>query len=232
MRERPRGLPLMRQTWKELLFLHWPVDAAALRPHVPARLAIDTFDGAAWIAIVPFTIRGSRVTFAPSLPFFTNFHELNVRTYVHLDGAPGVWFFSLDAASLPAVLGARALYGLPYFEAAMSLRRDGDVVTYASARKRADARVDARWRIGAPLPESAPGSLEFFLTERLCLYAERRGTLVRARIAHRRWPLRRADVLELSSTALEGDGISPVSGAPLAHAADPIDVEIWGPKHV
>ncbi len=123
IRTRPRGWPVMRQWWGKLLFMHWRIPAALLRPLIPARLSIDTFDGSAWIALVPFTMWGVRPSFAPPVPHLSAFHELNVRTYVHLDGVPGVWFMSLEANRRLAVRGARTIFHLPYFDARMSLSR-------------------------------------------------------------------------------------------------------------
>jgi uncharacterized protein len=107
----------MAQSWYDLLFAHWPVDAAMLRPHIPAKLEIDTFDGRAWLGIVPFSMTGVRLRWTPPLPWLSAFPELNVRTYVTAQRKPGVWFFSLDAASALAVAAARLSFHLPYFRA-------------------------------------------------------------------------------------------------------------------
>src|ERR1041384_1409943 len=184
IRERPEGLPIMKQNWGKLLFMHWRIPVEVLRPHIPARLTIDTYDNSAWIAIAPFTMWGVRLSFTPAIPWVSELHELNVRTYVHLDGVPGVWFFSLDANSLPAVLGARALYHQPYFHAQIELEQEGAQIDYRLRRNDADkpAEFQATWTIGENLPESQPGTLQFFLTERYCLYAARGETLYRARL--------------------------------------------------
>jgi len=191
----------MYQSWGDLLFMHWPVPAESLRPLIPEPLAIDTHDGVAWVGITPFTMWGLRPVFAPTLPLLSESHELNVRTYVHLDGVPGVWFFSLDANNLLAVLGARVAFHLPYFRARMSLERRGRTIHFASSRthrRAAPAEFEAAWTVGEELGEARPGSLDFFLIERYCLYSARGGKLYRARIFHRPWPLRRADLLSYS----------------------------------
>src|SRR4051794_5637104 len=121
IRNRPPGHPVMYQTWGKLLFLHWPISPNRLRPLIPSRLEIDTFRGTAWIGITPFTMWDIRPAFFPAIPGISTSHELNVRTYVHLDGVPGVWFFSLDAGNALAVLGARLFFGLPYYDARMKL---------------------------------------------------------------------------------------------------------------
>ena len=89
----------MRMTWRSLLFLHWPLPPDAVRPLLPAEMTLDTFDGSAWVGLVPFTMTGVKFRWLGSIPSMRRFHECNVRTYVHRDGEPGVWFFSLDAAS-------------------------------------------------------------------------------------------------------------------------------------
>src|SRR5829696_7272388 len=134
LRTRPTGLPIMYQSWGDLLFMHWPVSVESLRVLIPEPLAIDTHGGTAWIGITPFTMWGIRPVFAPALPRLSESHELNVRTYVHLDGVPGVWFFSLDASNTIAVLGARLAFHLPYFKAHMRLERRGRAICFTSRR--------------------------------------------------------------------------------------------------
>jgi uncharacterized protein YqjF (DUF2071 family) len=178
VRARPPGLPIMYQTWGELLFMHWPVPAESLRPLIPEPLSIDTHDGAAWIGLTPFTMWGVRPVFAPAISLLSESHELNVRTYVHLDGVPGVWFFSLDANNRVAVLGARLAFHLPYYGARMGLERHDRVIRFASRRtqrRAAPAQFEAAWVSGEELGEARPGSLDFFLVERYCLYSAHKG---------------------------------------------------------
>lgn len=254
IRSRPRGIPLMYQTWGKLLFMHWPIDLEILRPLIPSQLSIDTFAGQAWIGVVPFTMWGIRASFLPPIPGTSAFHELNVRTYVHCDGVPGVWFFSLDAANSLAVWGAQTFYNLPYFNATMSLTQKGNAIDYSSVRTDArtysqffaaeaeafsadfesiqfqdlpQAKLEASWKPGEPLPPAQPGSIEFFLTERYCLYSYRRRKLYRSRIFHDPWPLRAASVDSCQSTMLESLGIAQPQGEPLLHYAESIAVDIW-----
>ena len=117
MRQRPAGTPLMHQQWGDLLFMHWPVPVAVLQPYLPPRLQLDTYDGMAWLAVVPFRMWDVHTRFTPPLPGARDFLELNVRTYVHLDGVPGVWFLSLDASNALAVWAARTFFHLPYLRA-------------------------------------------------------------------------------------------------------------------
>ncbi len=230
IRQRPRGLPIMRQWWGKLLFMHWPVPQELLRPLLPPALSIDTHEGRAWIGVVPFTMWGVRQSFLPPLPGMSAFHELNVRTYVHFDGVPGVWFFSLDAQNPLAVWFARKFFMLPYFNARMSLRQTETVIHYCSSRTHRvapRAEFDAEWTTGELLEPCEPDSLAFFLTERYCLYVARREELFRCRIHHEPWPLRRAALNSYHSTMVEALGLPTPSGDPLLHYADSLKVDIW-----
>lgn len=228
---RPAGWPVMHQCWGKLLFLHWPVPEDIIRPLVPARLQLDTFDGRAWVGLIPFTMWGIRPLFFPALPVLSISHELNVRTYVHLDGVPGVWFLSLDAANPVLVWGARKVFHLPYFRADMRLEQAGQTIRYYSCRRKCGtppAEFQAAWTLGEVMPPAPPGSPEFFLVERYCLYSERRGQLYRARVHHRPWPLCRATLGSLHSTMLESHGLPTPSGPPLVSAQwEPLRVEVW-----
>jgi uncharacterized protein YqjF (DUF2071 family) len=238
LRERPLGTPLLRQEWKDLLFLHWPVPAELLQAHLPPRLRIDTHDGMAWLAVVPFQMAKVRTRVTPPVPGTDEFLELNVRTYVHLDGVPGVWFFSLDATSALAVWTARTFFHLPYLRADMRLESPGAQLRQFTARRTHGgapaAQFRATWKIGAPLPPAEPGSLAFFLTERYCLYASNkaRTKLYRGRVAHQPWPLSAAQVLHYESTLVESHGLPTPAGAPLVHAGGPVSVELWPMQQV
>jgi uncharacterized protein YqjF (DUF2071 family) len=236
IRTGPPGWPVMYQTWDKLLFLHWPVAAERLRPLIAPRLSLDTFEGQAWVSMTPFTMRGIRPVFLPPLPIVSQSHELNVRTYVHMDGVPGVWFFSLDASNTLAVLGARAALGLPYFRARMRLQEEHAGIQFTSTRTHPwapAARFEGTWSHGEPLPLPPPGSLDFFLVERYCLYTVHWRRLYRVRIFHRPWPLCRSERLSLTSTMLESHGLPTPSEAPRLHAqAEPLRVAIWPPERL
>jgi uncharacterized protein len=229
IRVRPTSPPLMYQSWGKLLFMHWPIPVAALRPLIPARLSIDTFAGQSWIGLVPFTMWNIRPRLAPPIPGVSAFHEINVRTYVHLDGVPGVWFFSLDANSWLAVKAARYFYHLPYFYASMRLQQKGETIYYYTSRHDSvpGAEFDAAWTIGPALAETTPGSLDYFLTERYCLYAARGKRLYRCRIFHPPWPLQEARLLKYRSNLIEADGLPRPQGEPLLHSGGPVQVAIW-----
>ena len=232
LRQRPEGMPLMEHHWGKLLFMHWPVTVESLRPFIPERLTIDTFDGEAWLGVTPFTLWGVRLSFAPPVPYLSEFHELNVRTYVLYDGVPGVWFFSLNTNSTMTVLGARTFYFLPYFNAGIDLRQEGDTIHYELHRTDAERPADfnAAWKIGKDLPEAEPGTLEFFLTERYCLYSASGESIYRARIHHRPWPLQRATLISHRSNIIESDFLPQPTGDPLVHYAEAVAVDVWPPE--
>ncbi len=229
-RKRPDGQPLMHQNWGKLLFMHWRIDKKLLRPLIPEALEIDTFDGTAWIAITPFTMWDIRAfpPFLPSVPGLSAMHELNVRTYVHFDRVPGVWFFSLDCNSAAAVLGARTFFHLPYYNANIELNQEGKTIDYALSRSEdPPAEFTASWKIGESLGYSHPGSREFFLTERYCLYSECDGELYRARIYHQPWPLQKATLASFGSTMIESLDLHTPEDNPVLHYAEEINVDIW-----
>ncbi len=230
IRSRPEGQPLMHQAWGKLLFMHWRIDEQLLRPLIPNGLDIDTFDGSAWIAIVPFTMWDIRAfpPYVPAVPGLRAMHELNVRTYVHLNGTPGVWFFSLDCNNAAAVFGARTFYYLPYFNADLDLNLTEQTIDYSSTRSdKPPAMFRARWHIGRPLPTTEHGSLEFFLTERYCLFSAKNGQLYRSRIYHDPWPLRTATVETHESTMISSLGLPEPKGEALLHYVEAIHVDIW-----
>ena len=230
IRSRPDGQPLMHQNWGKLLFMHWPINPAKLRPLIPTGLEIDTFDASAWIAIVPFTMWDIRAfpPYVPPVPGLNAMHELNVRTYVYRNGTPGVWFFSLDCNNSAAVFGARTLYYLPYYNAELALKQTGNMIDYSCDRTdQPGATFHASWNIGRPLPMSEPDSLEFFLTERYCLFSEHKGELYQSRIHHAPWQLQTATLNEHSSTMIEALGISEPTGPPILHYAEELSVDIW-----
>jgi uncharacterized protein YqjF (DUF2071 family) len=229
---RPAGRVAMRQRWSDLLFLHWPVPVEAIRPLIPEALEIDTFDGVAYVGLVPFTMSGIRFAWAPAVPGTSRFHETNVRTYVHFQGRdPGVWFFSLEAANALAVRVARRFWGLPYHFARMGLDRSADGIAYRSERLwpgPTPAGCDL-----ACIPEGRPtvsraGTREHFLAERYILYANHRGRLRSGRVHHDPYPLQPARVPRLEESLLAAAGLPRPEGvAPLAHFASGVDVRVY-----
>ena len=213
----------MGQTWDDLLFVHYRVPVERLRSLVPDGLEVQEHSGSGWLGVTPFVVTGLRARGLLPLPFASSFRELNVRTYVTRDEKPGIWFFSLDASSRLAVEAARRLYRLPYFEADISLRRRGEQILYDCSRDDGKA-FSAAYRPNGAVFGAQPGSLEHFLTERYCLYAEHGEALYRADIHHRPWPLQPAE------TQVDLNTMPPVKvseGDPLVHYSSRQDVVIW-----
>jgi uncharacterized protein YqjF (DUF2071 family) len=228
-RSRPDGTPIMHQSWGKLLFMHWGVPVDSLRPHVPPELEIDTFKGNAYIALTPFTMWDVRPVFTPPIPWLSAFHELNCRTYVHLGDEPGVWFFSLDANSALGVWGARLIYHLPYFYSQISLLENNGTIDY-TLRRTAETRAhfSAKWTVESDEPFHAiPGSLEFFLTERYCLFTEHNREIYRCRIHHEAWPLRFTVLNSFETDIFAANGLQTPDGDPMVHCGGPVEVEIW-----
>ena len=222
----------MAQTWHDLLFAHWPVDAVPLRQLIPPQLQIDTFEGRAWLAVVPFRMTGVRLRGTPSLPCLSAFPELNVRTYVTFGGKPGVWFFSLDAANSLAVAIARAWFHLPYFRARMSCIEHHGWIHYGSERthgRAPAALLKGRYRPVGDAFSPQPTTLEHFLTERYCLYAtDARGQIIRGEIHHPPWPLQPAEAEFACNSMSESLGVE-LTSLPLLHFARRQDVLVWPP---
>jgi uncharacterized protein YqjF (DUF2071 family) len=216
------GRAAMPQTWRRLTFLHWPYETEFVRPLLPKGLELDTFDNAAWIGLVPFEIYNF-----PGLPHFP---ETNLRTYViGPDGSRAVWFFSLDAARLLAVIGARAAYGLPYFWSSMRVTTENGAIRYTSRRKwphSPKAISDILVSPGNRFQPEELGGRDHFLTARFRLCSVLRGKLHYAQIEHEPWPLARATVLELNQTLIETSGLAMPRGAPLIHYCEELNVRI------
>jgi uncharacterized protein YqjF (DUF2071 family) len=222
----------MRQSWHHVSFLHWRYDPAVVRPLLPRGLELDLYDGAAWVGLVPFYITGLTLPHVPAIPYVSNFPETNVRTYA-LDrtGGRGVWFFSLDAARLLAVLGARAGYALPYFWSSMRVSCDGNLARYSSERLHAPiASSTVEVAIGPRIP--TPNELEIFLTMRFRLYAERAGHIWKADIQHQPWPLQRASAVMFKDTLVAAAGLPPPAGNALTHYARRVDVNVGPPARL
>jgi uncharacterized protein YqjF (DUF2071 family) len=233
---RPAGLPLMRMQWRHLLFVHWPCHLRSLRPLVPSQLEIEQFGGSAWVGLIPFTMRDVLPAIIPALPGVSDipaisaFHECNVRTYVTYHGQPGVWFFSLDAASRAAVWGARRFFHLPYYFARIGMeRRSNDVHYMVERRDLPAASMRCAWAAGDPMPPSSPGELAYFLTERYMLYSvDLTGQLFRCRIRHDRWRLRQAQLIQLHDSLVRAAGINiDQTQPPVLYHADEMTVRAW-----
>src|SRR5918998_2146298 len=232
----PKGTWALGMSWRDLLFMHWPVRADSLRPLLPSALSLDTFDGSAWLGVVPFRMTGVRPRFVPAVPPLSNFPELNLRTYVTAGGKPGIWFFSLDAHNPLAVRLARATFHLPYFDAEMSCDATDGEVAYRSVRTHRDAppaEFEARYRpVGEPF-ESGRGTIENFLTERYCLYsADKRGVVRRGEVHHQMWPLQPAEVEVRTLAMTRQIGLELPETDPILHFSRRLDVLAWLPRRI
>ncbi len=224
---------LMTQSWHNLLFAHWPVDAALLRSRMPPGLPLDLYDGQAWIGVVPFRMTNVAPRLLPALRWVSEFAELNVRTYVTLGGKPGVYFFSLDAESALAVAAARSLLHLPYFTAQMRVHCDARRVDYSSRRigEGASAELVVHYEPTGPVFHAEPGTLDHFLTERYCLYnVDARFRAYRLEIHHPPWTLQRAEATFAVNTMTEAAGVGLPAIAPVLHFSPRQDTLAWGPE--
>jgi uncharacterized protein len=214
-RQIPETSPVMLQSWKRLLFLHWRCDPDEIQKHLPAGLVVDCFDGSAWVGIVPFFMESVRLIGCPPLPMVSSFLELNLRTYVtDASNRPGIWFFSLDANQPLAVWAARALFSLPYRHAVMRAKHDSDWIEYRSAREDRDPVLVYRYRGSRSTREAALESLEFFLIERYRLFAYRHGQIFSGRVYHTPYQLGTAEVSRYDSRLFELGGLAAPARPP------------------
>ena len=232
----PSGRWVMSQRWNDLLFAHWPMEVAAIESLLPEGLEADLFHGSAWLGVVPFWMDRVRLRGLPPIPGVRTFPELNLRTYVRdsKTGTPGVYFFSLDAANLLAVMVARSVFQLPYYWAEMKIEPRGDrEFSFYSHRLLSSKRVlfSARYRGLGPtrkLMQSRPGSLEYFLTERYCLFTrDPLGRLLRADIHHIPWPLEEAEAEIDKNDLASAIGLRLPDIEPVLHYSRRLMVYVW-----
>jgi uncharacterized protein YqjF (DUF2071 family) len=219
-----------RQVWRDLAFLHWPIAAGTLRPVVPRPFEIEEYDGTAWVAVTPFWISRVGLSFGPAMP--VRIPEINVRTYVNRSGLSGVWFLSLDTTSALATWGARLIYHLPYWTAAMTVSEVAGEIDYESTRGYG-ARFRASYRPEGPIREAQPGTLEHWLTERYRLFAiDSEGHPCTAEIRHRPWPLQGASVNLAENGMLTANGLPDLGLPATVHFARKLDVDIGLPERI
>jgi uncharacterized protein YqjF (DUF2071 family) len=233
---RPWPLPARRWSfhmrWRDLLLAHWPVPIASLAPRIPAGLQLDTFAGQAFVGLVPFRMEAVGPRGLARFPGMTAFPEVNVRTYVVADDKPGVFFFSLDAASPLAVLCARSFVGLPYRLARVRVTHEQEEVVWSSHRLRVSGRLSIAYAPCGPLQLALPGTLDHWVSERYCLYSRAFGRTLRIEVHHEPWPLQPARAEISEETLLAAAGIS-VSGPPVTlHFASRMDVVGWSPERI
>ena len=221
-------LPVMLQRWHEISFLHWSCDPVLLKPRVHHGLRVDTFEGKGWITLTPFILSALRPPFLPRRLGLT-FPETNLRTYVTGPDGPGIWFFSLDAARLAAVVGARCTYGLPYYWSEMRVETGETGNGYFSNRGgKATAQIHVVKE--ARIIEQSP--LDVFLTARFRLYSVLRRRLIAAEVTHPPWDLNRARVVELNETVRQAMGVRFQSSDFLAHHSHGVDAKIGRPRRI
>ncbi|MDF1811186.1 MAG: DUF2071 domain-containing protein [Verrucomicrobiales bacterium] len=225
---------IMAQSWHDLLFAHWPVDIGLMRQLVPEPLELDTFDGKAWVGVVPFRMSGIRPRFCPAVPWLSAFPEFNIRTYVKArdpeNPKPGVYFFSLDAANPIAVNVARATYKLPYFHADMAIAEENEIFTYQTTRTHrgaAPAEFKGCYGPTGPVVAAEPGTIDHWFTERYSLYTVSKGKTFRGEIHHNPWPLQPAFLDTECNTMAEASGIKLPDCDPILHFSRRIDVVLW-----
>lgn len=223
----PSGSWLMGQTWEDLLFAHWRVDADAVRELVPPGLTVDEHDGSAWLGVTLFELTGLRLRGTLPLPVVSSFPLLNVRTYVTAAGKPGIWLFSLDTPSLVAVEVACRAHKQPSFHARISLEREAGRIQFSAARRdgvRPFVFEGSYGPAGDP-SETEPGTLEHFLAERYCAYTSDESGLYRAEIHRLPWRIRPAEAW-IGLNTMPPDGLE-LQGEPLCHLAERQDVLLW-----
>ena len=228
----PSGRWTWRQSWRDLLFAHWPVPASRLRPFVPELLSIQEWEGTSFVGVVPFRMAGVMRRPFPDVPWLSAFPELNVRLYVQRDGRPGVWFLSLDATNPIAVWAARRFFHLPYIRARIDIERRGEVLRFRSHRAGGDdpAMFQAEFQPVSGVRLAEPGTLEHFLTERYCLYARSPdGALFRTEVHHEPWPLQEARAEVDAAGILSSHGLALSEPPALVHFAQRLDVVVWPP---
>jgi len=222
---------IINQSWAKLLFAHWVIPVAVMRQVVPEQFELDLYEGQAYIGVVPFLMREVSPRYVPSLPWLSYFPELNVRTYVTHSGQPGVYFFSLDACNPIAVWIARTFYLLPYFNAAMqckvSVGSNGQQINYRSRRNsKTICSLDVTYGPDGDIYRSRPGSLDYFLTERYCLFTLAHGHVYRGDIHHKPWPLQPAWAQWAENLMVEPLGLK-LEGQPILHYVENIDTIEW-----
>jgi uncharacterized protein len=229
----PLRFAVMKQGWFDLVSLHWRYDPAEVAKILPDGLEVDTFDGSAWVGLIPFSMRGVGLPHLPGVPYLGSFPEVNVRTYVVRDGVPGVWFCSLDVNRLIPALVARASYRLPYCWGAASHQREGTTVTTSVHRRWPNNGPRTSVTVNIGDEEAHPSELDIFLTARWGLYSHGRGGRLRyASVEHPRWPLFRGSLEALDDTLVRSAGLRAPTGEPHVLFSPGVPVRIGLPRTV
>ena len=225
--QRPDERAIGYQRWRSLLFLHWQVPEEDLLPLIPESLSLDLHDKAAYVSIVLFAMEGVRARWWPEWMSF-RFLEANVRTYVHHQGQPGIYFMSMDANHRSAVWAARRGWSLPYHYATMKMETRDELTNYELDRSHSKAQHRCQYQVGQALGPSAPDTLEHFLLERYFLFVEHRNRLCSAQVHHQPYPAHAVKLLHLEDSLVTASGLNGMlENPPLAHYAPGVDVEIF-----
>lgn len=223
---------VMYHSWRHLTFLHWPAALEDLQRMLPPGLRVDTYEGVAYVGLVPFTMHSIRLAGLPAIPGLSASHETNVRTYVvDESGVPGVWFFSLDAENPAFVYTARLWYRLNYVRARMSLFADDRRIEYHSTRANG-VRCSVETAISGEASPAPVGSLAHFLVERYSLYAYSRGRLLRGRVSHEPYPLVRATCRRVEEGLVSSAGLQRPDVEPYVLYSPGVDVEVFGIRRI
>ncbi len=214
-----------------MTFLHWSYEPEVLQPFLPEELEVDTHDGKAWVGLTPFLMDDFRLSCLPPLPRLSTFPETNVRTYARgADGKDGLWFLSLDADSLPTVVGASLAYGVPYRWAEMRVD-EAQRVRYRSRRRLgSSAGHDITLRPKQPYDVDEASHLDHWLTGRWRAYTKIAGRLAVVPVEHQPWPLWHAEVEGLDQDLLGASGLPAPGGEPLVHYAPEVEVRLGAPR--
>lgn len=226
--------PVAQHGWKLMTFLHWAFEPPQVQRLLPERFEVDTWDGTAWVSLTPFLMTDFRLASLPALGRLSTFPETNVRTYVRgPDGHDGLWFFSLEADSLPTVVGASTAYGVPYQWADMSVEDTGPTVRYRSKR-RAGRPVghDITVEVGQPLDDDDVAELDHWLTGRWRAWTRIGDRPASVPVQHQPWPLCQATVAKLEETLLDAAGLPEPAEPPRVQFSPGVDVRLGAPRPV
>jgi uncharacterized protein len=219
----------MKQTWKDLMFVHYPVKSEILQKLVPDVLPLDTFNGVGWVGIVPFHMTGVRLRGVPAMPGTSQFPQVNVRTYITLDDKPGVFFLSLDAANWLAAKIAKTFYHIPYNYADVKVQQNGTFMDFESRRRAADSvkLVCSYYPVSEPY-HAEKGSFDEWMAERYCFYTvNKKGVPLRCDILHQPWLLQRAEAEFSENTLLSEQGMQVENDQPILHFSKRMEVRAW-----
>ncbi len=226
---------IMGQTWNDLLFAHYPVDIHELRKLLPDCLQVDTYDGQAWVSVVPFEMSDIHFRELSAIKYKKRFSELNVRTYVTFNGEPGIYFFSLDANSPLAVQLANLSYALPYLHADMEVAHSGSQIHFKSTRndqRAADGSFDGQYAPAGEHFQTKKGSLAYWLTERYALFTVKGKKILKGAIFHEQWTLQQAQADFRVNNVAESAGITLPAEPELLHFAKKLKVRVWPPEQI